>query len=109
MPHARPRVVVNKVRAAAIGVAPERAVQETLRRLAQVTPEACWPFDARAADAALLEGRPLVDVAGRSRLRRRVQEARARARAAGRGPHAGLPARRRAAQEATARRATLKR
>lgn len=74
VPHARSRVVVNKVRAAAIGVAPERAVQETLRRLAQVTPEACWPFDARAADAALLEGRPLVDVAGRSRLRRRAQE-----------------------------------
>lgn len=74
VPQARVRVVVNKVRASAIGIAPERAVQETLRRLAQVTPEACWPFDARAADAALLEGRPLVDVAGRSRLRRRVQE-----------------------------------
>ncbi|MCH1882407.1 regulator [Agrococcus sp. ARC_14] len=74
VPQASVRVVVNKVRAAAIGIAPERAVQETLRRLAAVTPEACWPFDARAADAALLEGRPLVDVAGRSRLRRRVQE-----------------------------------
>jgi MinD-like ATPase involved in chromosome partitioning or flagellar assembly len=73
-PQARPRVVVNKVRPGATGVAPERAVVETLRRLAQVTPEACWPFDGRAADAALLEGRPLVDVAGRSRLRRRVQE-----------------------------------
>ncbi|WP_206447268.1 nucleotide-binding protein [Agrococcus sp. KRD186] len=74
VPQARVRVVVNKVRASAIGIAPERAVQETLRRLAAVTPEACWPFDGRAADAALLEGRPLVDVAGRSRLRRRVQE-----------------------------------
>ncbi|MCR8671921.1 regulator, partial [Agrococcus sp. HG114] len=56
VPHARLRIVVNKVRASAIGVAPERAVHETLRRLAQVTPEACWPFDGRAADAALLEG-----------------------------------------------------
>lgn len=74
VPQTRVRVVVNKVRASAIGIAPERAVQETLRRLAAVTPEACWPFDGRAADAALLEGRPLVDVAGRSRLRRRVQE-----------------------------------
>ncbi|QUW18630.1 regulator [Agrococcus sp. Marseille-Q4369] len=74
VPSARLRVVVNKVRPSAIGVAPERAVQETLRRLAQVSPAACWPFDGRAADAALLEGRPLVDVAGRSRLRRRVQE-----------------------------------
>lgn len=74
VPQARVRVVVNKVRASAIGLAPEAAVQETLRRLAAVTPEACWPFDGRAADAALLEGRPLVDVAGRSRLRRRVQE-----------------------------------
>lgn len=73
-PRARLRVIVNKVRPAAMGVAPERAVHETLRRLAHVTPEACWPFDGRAADAALLEGRPLVDVAGRSRLRRRVQE-----------------------------------
>ncbi len=72
-PRARVRVVVNKVRPGAMGVAPERAVLETLRRLAQVTPEACWPFDGRAADAALLEGRPLADVAGRSRLRRRVQ------------------------------------
>lgn len=74
VPSARLRVVVNKVRPSAIGVAPERAVQETLRRLAQISPAACWPFDGRAADAALLEGRPLVDVAGRSRLRRRVQE-----------------------------------
>ncbi|WP_405217685.1 CpaE family protein [Agrococcus sp. Ld7] len=74
VPQARLRVVVNKVRATAMGIAPEAAVQETLRRLAAVTPEACWPFDGRAADAALLEGRPLVDVAGRSRLRRRVQE-----------------------------------
>ena len=73
-PQARLRIVVNKVRPGATGVAPERAVHETLRRLAQVTPEACWPFDGRAADAALLEGRPLLDVAGRSRLRRRVQE-----------------------------------
>lgn len=73
-PRARLRVIVNKVRPAATGVAPERAVHETLRRLAHVAPEACWPFDGRAADAALLEGRPLVDVAGRSRLRRRVQE-----------------------------------
>lgn len=73
-PSARTRVVVNKLRPSAVGVAPERAVQETLRRLAQVSPAACWPFDGRAADAALLEGRPLVDVAGRSRLRRRVQE-----------------------------------
>ena len=74
VPQTRIRVVVNKVRASAIGITPERAVQETLRRLSQVTPEACWPFDGRAADAALLEGRPLVDVAGRSRLRRRVQD-----------------------------------
>lgn len=74
VPQARVRLIVNKVRASATGIAPELAVQETLRRLAQVTPEACWPFDGRAADAALLEGRPLVDVAGRSRLRRRVQE-----------------------------------
>ncbi|MGY3126810.1 MinD-like ATPase involved in chromosome partitioning or flagellar assembly [Agrococcus sp. UYP33] len=73
-PQARLRIVVNKVRPGATGVAPERAVHETLRRLAQVTPEACWPFDGRAADAALIEGRPLLDVAGRSRLRRRVQE-----------------------------------
>ncbi len=73
-PQARLRVVVNKVRAGAMGVAPERAVRETLRRLGQITPEACWPFDGRAADAALLEGRVLLDVAGRSRLRRRVQE-----------------------------------
>ncbi|WP_413318888.1 regulator [Agrococcus sp. 1P02AA] len=74
VPQAHVRVIVNKVRASAIGIAPERSVQETLRRLAALTPEACWPFDSRAADAALLEGRPLVDVAGRSRLRRRVQE-----------------------------------
>lgn len=73
VPQARVRVVVNKVRASAIGMAPEAAVQETLRRLAAVTPQACWPFDGRAVDAALLEGRPLVDVAGRSRLRRRMQ------------------------------------
>lgn len=73
VPSDRIAVVVNKVRAGASGLAPETGVAQTLQRFGGIAPTAQWPLDQSAADAALLSARPLVDVAGRSRLRRAMQ------------------------------------
>jgi len=73
VPSDRIAVVVNKVRTGASGLAPETGVAQTLQRFGGIAPVAQWPFDPGAADAALLSARPLVDVAGRSRLRRAMQ------------------------------------
>lgn len=73
VPSDRIAVVVNKVRTGASGLAPESSVAQTLQRFGGIAPVAQWPLDVAAADAALLSARPLVDVAGRSRLRRAMQ------------------------------------
>lgn len=73
VPSDRVAVVVNKVRTGASGLAPETGVAQTLQRFGGIAPAAQWPLDQGAADAALLSARPLVDVAGRSRLRRAMQ------------------------------------
>lgn len=73
VPSDRVGVVVNKVRTSGAGLAPESSVAQTLQRFGGIVPVAQWPLDQGAADAALLSARPLVDVAGRSRLRRAMQ------------------------------------
>ena len=73
VPSDRIAVVVNKVRTGASGLAPELGVAQTLQRFGGIAPVAQWPLDVAAADAALLSARPIVDVAGRSRLRRAMQ------------------------------------
>jgi MinD-like ATPase involved in chromosome partitioning or flagellar assembly len=72
-------VVVNRLRAGTMGVDARGQVRRTLERFADV--ERAWflPLDPRAADAALLAGRPVADIAPRSPLaaavRRLVGEA----------------------------------
>lgn len=68
------RVIVNKVRTSAAGIAPASSAIETLERFAGITPEAVWPFDAGAADAALLSGQTLREAMPRSALRKRVTD-----------------------------------
>lgn len=68
----RVEVVMNKTRASAMGVAPESSVEQTLARLGGIRATQQLPLDVAAADAALLSGRPIGDVAGRSRLRKRI-------------------------------------
>mgnify|MGYP000872353518 CR=1 FL=1 len=60
------RVVVNKVRAAALGVDARGQVRRTLERYTGVTDVAFVPWDARGTDAAMLAARPIAHVAPRS-------------------------------------------
>ncbi|CAL4860505.1 hypothetical protein [Microbacterium sp. MM2322] len=60
------RVVVNKVRAAALGVDPRGQVRRTLERYTGVTDVSFVPWDARGTDAAMLAARPIAHVAPRS-------------------------------------------
>ena len=64
-----PRVVVTKVRASAVGAAPERKVAEALDRFAGVAEPTTLPDDREALDQALLAGRLLCECAPTSPLR----------------------------------------
>ncbi|WP_346959703.1 chromosome partitioning protein [uncultured Arthrobacter sp.] len=71
VPQASPRVVLNKVRAAAVGRSPERQLREAWARYGPAVPlEAFLPADAAACDAALLAGSLLLEAAPDSPLRR---------------------------------------
>jgi len=59
-------VVVNKVRASALGLAPELQLRQSLERFAGIVDPIFIPWDPRAFDASLLRARPLADVAPRS-------------------------------------------
>ncbi|MDF8262895.1 AAA family ATPase [Luteipulveratus flavus] len=65
-----PRVVVTKVRAAAVGGAPERRILEALDRFAGVSTPVLVPDDRAALDAAMLAGRTLAETAAGSPARR---------------------------------------
>ena len=59
-------VVVNSVRPGPLGVDARGQVRRTLERFAGITDVVFLPFDQRAADAALLHGRPMADITPRS-------------------------------------------
>ncbi|MFS0893334.1 AAA family ATPase [Microbacterium sp. 179-I 3D3 NHS] len=61
-------VVVNRVRPGPLGIDARGQVRRTLERFAGITDVVFLPFDQRAADAALLHGRPMADVTPRSPL-----------------------------------------
>ncbi len=65
----RPVVVVNRVRASAVGPVPERRIAEALERYAGVADAVFVPDDVPALDAALLAGRTLTESAPGSRAR----------------------------------------
>ncbi|WP_445153902.1 nucleotide-binding protein [Arthrobacter sp. Hor0625] len=70
VPQASPRVVLNKVRAAAVGRSPERQLREAWARYGPAAPlEAFLPADPAACDAALLSGSLLLESAPESPLR----------------------------------------
>ncbi|GAA1893525.1 AAA family ATPase [Lapillicoccus jejuensis] len=64
-----PQVVVNRLRASAVGPGPQAEVTAALERFAGVTPVAVVPDDAAAFDAALLTGRVLAEAAPTSPAR----------------------------------------
>ncbi|WP_062380300.1 AAA family ATPase [Demequina pelophila] len=68
-----PTVVVNRVRASIAGARPEDAIADVLGRHADVAEVWPLPWDPRATDAALRDGRTLVEAAPRSPLRRALQ------------------------------------
>lgn len=69
-----PVVVVNRVRASAVGRHPGAALRAALSRYANVTEVHLVPDDQASCDAALLAGRSLGEVAPASPVRRAVAE-----------------------------------
>lgn len=67
-------VVVNRVRASALGIDAHAQVRQTLRRFAGLTEATLLPNDGRATDAAILTARTLRDAAPRSPLRAALRE-----------------------------------
>ena len=75
VPQAAPTVVMNKVRASAVGRSPERQLQDAWERYGPAPGlTAFLPYDPAAADAALLAGSLLHEAAPESALRRAIRE-----------------------------------
>ena len=75
VPHVSPVVVMNKVRAGAVGRAPERQLREAWDRYGPAAEiSAFLPADGPAADSALLGGSLLLEVAPESKLRAAIAE-----------------------------------
>lgn len=62
-------VAMNKIRASAIGLNPSGQVAQTLQRFGGISSPALLPHDQPALDAAILSGKTLLDVAGKSATR----------------------------------------
>ena len=69
-----PTVVVNKVRASAVGPRPRSSIADALGRFAGVSDQAFIPDDREALDAALLAGRTLEEAAPSSPARTAIRE-----------------------------------
>lgn len=69
IPGVQPRVVLNQVRRGAVGSDPQAQLAEALERYAGVSDITFVPADRDALDAAVLQGRPLVEVAPTSPAR----------------------------------------
>ncbi|MEC5178945.1 AAA family ATPase [Arthrobacter sp. CG_A4] len=73
VPQVSPRVVLNKVRAAAVGRSPERQLRDAWERYGPTAPVSAFlPADAAACDAALLAGSLLLETAPDSALRKAI-------------------------------------
>jgi Flp pilus assembly CpaE family ATPase len=66
--------VINKVRAGPIGLNAPAQVRQTLARFGGIDDPLLIPWDLSAFDAALLSGRPLLDVAPRSPARVAIRQ-----------------------------------
>jgi MinD-like ATPase involved in chromosome partitioning or flagellar assembly len=67
-------VVMNKVRASAIGLNPTAQVTQTLSRFGGIESAAMIPYDMAALDAAILGGRSLSDAAAKSQARIAIRD-----------------------------------
>lgn len=65
----RVSVLINRVRASAIGVNPQHQVRQTLRRFGGLDDAVIVPNDTIGVDAAVLAGKTLLDAAPRSPVR----------------------------------------
>lgn len=75
VPHVSPVVVLNKVRAAAVGRSPERQLRDAWQRYGPSSAiTAFLPADSAVADAALLAGSLLLETAPDSKLRRSIAD-----------------------------------
>lgn len=75
VPQAAPIVVMNRVRASSVGRGPERQLRDAWERFGPASElKAFLPEDSAAADAALLGGSLLLEVAPDSPLRRAIAE-----------------------------------
>ena len=72
LPCPEPVVVVNKVRASAVGARPEQRIRDALVRFAGVGELRFVPEDGAVLDAALLAGRALAEAAPTSAARRAI-------------------------------------
>lgn len=72
IPSPTPAVVVNKVRASAVGGRPERRISEALERFSGMDDLSFLPWDQSSLDGAMLAGRTLVEYAPQSDLRRAI-------------------------------------
>jgi Flp pilus assembly CpaE family ATPase len=70
VPSPSPVVVVNKVRASAVGSRPERRIAEALARFAGMDDLTYLPWDPATLDGAMFAGKALVEFAPQSELRR---------------------------------------
>jgi Flp pilus assembly CpaE family ATPase len=69
----RPKVVVNRVRAGAVGSQPQARVADALARFAGITDLSFVPEDRAACDEALLAGRALAECAPASAIRTAIR------------------------------------
>ncbi|UZX03907.1 P-loop NTPase [Arthrobacter sp. CDRTa11] len=75
VPHVSPIVVMNKVRATAVGRAPERQLRDAWERYGpESSVTAFLPADPVSADAALLGGSLLLETSPESKLRRAIAD-----------------------------------
>jgi MinD-like ATPase involved in chromosome partitioning or flagellar assembly len=72
VPSPVPRVVVNRVRASAVGSRPERRIDEALGRFAGLQDITYLPWDQASLDGAMFAGRSLAEFAPHSDLRRAI-------------------------------------
>lgn len=70
----RVSVVMNRVRASAIGMNPNGQVEATLRRFGNIGSVVLVPLDVQSTDAAVLAGRTLRDAAPKSAVRARIRQ-----------------------------------
>ena len=72
VPAPEPTVVVNRVRASAVGARPERRIHEALARFAGMDDLTFLPWDQQSLDAAMFAGKSLAEQAPSSELRRAI-------------------------------------